>query len=182
MISLRTAAAIAACIVAAGCASSTPATVAEPPKITLTDALTDVVAALNAARAKSETYPEQIGLNPCSVTAVFDVAAKATDSGTYTLGVSAGPPGIPVSVNAGGEWSQAAEGTRGNQVTVVLMNPSCLPGGSLGATKPDQIVQAQDQITRARGAGSYLLTRPGPSLRRQGPAQPSGRSPDQTVR
>ena len=116
------------------------------------------------------------------MTAVFDVAAKATDSGAYTLGVSAGPPGIPVSVNAGGQWSQTAEGSRGNQVTVVLVNPSCLPGGSLGATKPDKIIQAQDQITQARGEGSYLLVRPNPSLRRQEPGQPFGRSPDHTAR
>jgi hypothetical protein len=133
----------------AGCTTPPPSQVADPPKITLTDALIDVIVSLQSAKATAQEYSERIGFNPCSATVVFNVAAKATTGNKFTLGVTAGPPVIPVGVSAGAEASQGAEANRGNQVTVVLTSAACIPDKTLGATHPDKIKEAQDQINQA---------------------------------
>lgn len=158
-ISPGTAAVAVLCVAAAGCSSYRPADIAQPPRITLREALVDVVDALNAARERSEHHRERTGLNPCGVTAVFNVAARATDGGRAELGLSVAPPVVPVGVTAAGELSRTAEASRGNVVTVHLTSPACLPEGTLGATRPDRIVQAQEQTTAARGMALLLNER-----------------------
>lgn len=147
----RHTAAAALCAAVSACAPYGPADVAQPSTISLKAALTGVVDALNEARARSEASGVRIGLNPCTVTAVFNVAVKAAAGGGVELGVTAGPPMIPAGVNLGGRVEQTVEGSRGNQVTVTLTSPACLPQGSLGATNPEKIVLAQEQINEARG-------------------------------
>ena len=109
----------------AGCAVQN---VADPANISLEKALVDTVDALAAANARGKQRHTRFGFYGCSVTAVYNISATATQDNK--LGLTAAGPAVPIVPIAytGSLTSQAtATGTRGNTVTVVLNTPYCMP-------------------------------------------------------
>jgi hypothetical protein len=118
-----------------GCASQD---VANPGNITLTNALTDTVDAIYAARKESIRIQQReglppIGLSPCTVTAKFSVAAKATSDQKLSL-TAAAPTVTVIPVSLGASAEATVSGERSNTVEVVFNNRYC-GAGSSGAGK-----------------------------------------------
>jgi len=101
--------------------------VADPGSITLEKALVDTVDALSAARARSIRNKTDFGFYGCTVTAVFNISATATQDNKVTL-TAAGPPAniFPIALNGMASSEGTASGMRGNTVTVVLGTKYCL--------------------------------------------------------
>lgn len=111
-----------------GCAATQ--TVSNPNTITLKNALVDTVDALNAAHAEAKKNGQYFGFYGCSVTAVYNISATATQDNKLTLSAS-GPPAtvVPISIGSTLSSEATASGTRGNTVTVVFNTKYCMPNG-----------------------------------------------------
>jgi len=96
------------------------------------------------------------------------------------MGVTAGPPLIPVGASVGAAASQAAEASRGNQVTVLLTSAACIPDKSLGATHPDKIVEAQIEMNQAVGEAPLFTGTLRDVLEQRVPLQLESPPPDTT--
>lgn len=158
----------ATALVVSACTNAVQSVVNNPSEITLDRALKETITALQNARAHADTYRhpdgsrDPIGLNACSVQAVFNVTAGGADRQGLVLNVGA-PAGAPVTVGLQGSIEQSATATRGNVVTVLFTSPACNPPNTLGSGRPDQLVTLQRQIDMVRD-GSYATT-PGTSQR-----------------
>lgn len=134
-----------------GC-GATRAVVNEPSQITLDRALKETVDALYAARAHADKIAAdgpRIGLNACSVQAVFNITAGATANQGLVLNVGA-PAGAPVVAGVQGTVGQTETVGRGNTVTVLFTTPACNPTGTLGSAEPENVALLQRQIALAR--------------------------------
>ena len=142
----------ASAVLLCGCEAATNV-VAQPSGITLDAALTQTVTALYQSRAKALELQNAgyapAGLNPCTITATFNIAATGTSTGS--AGITAGSPaGAPVSVSANLQVTNTATANRGNQVTVVFTTPACNPTGTLGTTAPQNVVLLEREVESAR--------------------------------
>ena len=150
----QAAATILSLLVVGACNNAADEVVDRPSNITLQQALTDTVDALYAAsqesREKHRQHPDtSIGMNPCTLTATFNIAA----SGTSTTGISGGastPAIAPATLNLSLSHSETATGSRGNQVQVTFNSEACNPGGTLGTTSPEKVVLLQREAEAAR--------------------------------
>jgi hypothetical protein len=126
----------------AGCAVQN---VVDPGTVTLERALVDTVDALAAAHAESVKRGTNFGFYGCSVTAVYNISASATQNNKITLG-AAGPPVpiVPISYTGQVSSEAQAQGNRGNQVTVVLNTPYCMPNAKvLPPGRGGKVIQMQ---------------------------------------
>lgn len=114
----------------------TPREVADPPTITLNDALTDVADSLNNVQLRSAGR-QKVGLLVDEVQVVFNVSSKATSTGK--LGVTTTATPIPIGgtfgLNASGEL--VSEGLRGNVITVKFKNVATADMSKSKFTAPD---------------------------------------------
>lgn len=137
-----------------GCGGAARAVVDRPSDITLKAALTSTVDAIYAARAQSAALKAAngnvpLGLNVCTVSAVFNIAATGTDTRSVTGSVST-PPDLYVSATVSGTSSSTATAIRGNQVTVTFTSPACNPVDTLGTKSPGDVVLLEREIEAAR--------------------------------
>ncbi len=111
--------ALSGCLPLCGCIY-TVKEVADPPQITVQQALADVGDGLKILREK--TADGKFGLIVDEVKLVFNVSAKATD--TKKLGIST--TGTPLSVGgllaANANADLVSEANRGNNITITLKN------------------------------------------------------------
>jgi hypothetical protein len=145
-----------------GCYSAANKVVSDPSNIALRTALIATVDAMAAARAESISVQEKgitlnagsapisvgaIGINPCTVTATFNIAANGTSGivagGTLDI---AQPVDAALTVSN----SNSVGTSRGNQITVAFTSPACNPSGSLGTSNPSEVTLLQREIDAAR--------------------------------
>ena len=164
-------AAMVAAVAGAGCTNAARDVVDKPSDITLVAALESTVDAIYAARLRSAARRAQIGgsplgLNVCDFTAVFNIAARGTDTRTGSVTAST-PPNLYVSLSATGSRTDTATASRGNQVTVRFTSPACNPPDTLGTKSPKDVVLLEREIEAARaGAPDPLHTGAAPPARR----------------
>jgi hypothetical protein len=118
----------------AACVTPAP-TVADPTRITVSDAIIQIRDGLVAADQKSAESGQFAGLYACSATVVFNVTAGANNSRQLVLDAAIKPP-VPAAPNLGltGTSGSASTSSVGNQITINLVSSLCSPGA--GASKP----------------------------------------------
>lgn len=121
------------------CASFTPKEVAVPTDLTIDKAMESVGLGFNLLR--KELAGNKIGVFACSVDINLNVTANASQGGKLVLDASLRPPlntnvGTPPGVSVQAEQNNTSDATRGNTISIRLVNPACLPDGTLGASNP----------------------------------------------
>ena len=148
----------------AGCGNSATAVVDKPSDITLDSALASTVQAIYSSRkvsaelAAAEPDHIPLGMNVCTTTAVFNIAAGGTHTGTLN-GTVGTPSNLYVSASVSGGVSDTQTANRGNQITVQFVSPACNPSGTLGTANPEKLTLLQQEIEAARDPGLPPLTR-----------------------
>ncbi len=145
----------AAALICSGCHNAATAVVARPSDITLDSALASTVQAIYGARKVSRDLRTNepghipLGLNVCTTTAVFNVVAGATHTGTVN-GTIGTPSNLYISASISGGVTDTQTASRGNQITVVFVSPACNPTGTLGTTSPEKVTLLEQEIEAAR--------------------------------
>jgi len=137
-----------------GCTNASRAVVDQPSKITLKNALTSTVEAIYAARERSAELRRKIGgvplgLNVCTLSATFNIAASGADTSSGNISVGT-PADLFVSATVSGSVSESLSASRGNQVTVLFTSPACNPPDTLGTKSPKDVVLLEQEIEAAR--------------------------------
>jgi hypothetical protein len=148
-----------ACLLAlSACQVGPPKLGCDENNITLKQAMVGVVDSLAAAQLEGRAKNVVLGLNPCTVTVVFNIAATGVNHGE--VGLSAGTPTTaPVSVSAQGAAESSVTRYLGNTVTLVLASPECVKAGAAGgggAKKDDSSGGSEG----SGGSGSGKGTKP----------------------
>lgn len=143
----------------AGCMATQD--VARPSDITLENALVDTVDALAAAKARGRQKNTHMGFYGCSVTAVFNVTASATDSRKLALTASGPPVAIfPVTLGGSASTEATASGSRANTVTVVLGTKYCLLNAKASEVKaPGKPGKKSDEGEKGDKPGGEIFKR-----------------------
>lgn len=128
--------------------------VPDPSAIIMEAALTSVMRGLRLSEIEARSSPsnQALGLNPCTVTVVFNITAGGTNKNELVLDASI--KGGSAIVGGAGEVRNTTtdEPTvlRGNQITVLLTSPACNPQDTLGTAHPDKIEILASQAQRVR--------------------------------
>lgn len=143
-----------ATLACAGCTGASRAVVDQPSAIDLKTALVSTVEAISAARDKATqirgaNQGVPIGLNVCTVSATFNIAASGIDERGIS-GTIGTPPNLYVSAAVAATSSATSTASRGNQITVVFTSPACNPADTLGTKSPGDVVLLEREIEAAR--------------------------------
>jgi hypothetical protein len=132
-----------------GCTTLAPQQPA--PTVGLSQALTDTIDALAAAKARWAETDQHSGMDVCSLTATFNVSSQAVtnNKGGVTLGIT--QSSLPVTLGGSGSHEVATTQAQGNTITLVLTTPACNPAGTLGTINPDKVgdLARQNALVRA---------------------------------
>lgn len=156
------------------CNGGSQSVVAQPSNITLAQALVDTVDAMAAARAEDQGIlkngfptvvpskekggkPETqyvrvpaIGVNPCTITVQFNIAASGTSAVGQQVTLAAAGKVVPVSGGVTLSNTNSTSANRGNQVTVAFVSPACNPSGTLGTSSPSSVTLLERENEAAR--------------------------------
>ncbi|MDA8207344.1 MAG: hypothetical protein M0Z36_14875 [Thermaerobacter sp.] len=145
----------------AGCQPAPQATLVKPETINLTDAIKQIVDALNTAHANAKTTGHYVGLDVCTATVSLTLGVTGTSANGAGGTLSVAVP--PVSLGVNGSTEQTLVENRANVITLALVTPACNPGGTLGTVNPDKVVQLAKENQEVRAVGmTYMLTAPPP--------------------
>ena len=128
-----------------GCQSFSPQQLAST--VTVSEALEDIGQGFNEmSKALGE---EKLGLFPCKLTVELNVAAHATEIGKLAVAAT----------RLEGSVAEAkSEAKRDNKITVELYAPACLPTGTLGHDKPEQLQKALAGMTISEELAQAIIT------------------------
>lgn len=146
-----------------GCASYTPADVADPNAISVKDALHGVAVGMQDFAATLNTSGLVLGLITCKVTVNFNISAQATKGGTAGIDVGGGAGGVTAKLTA--QQNNSSTGARGNTVEIVMGSVypgTCAPvdGGSGGGGSNGGSGSGQTGGNNAGGGGAGGAARP----------------------
>ena len=114
--------------------------VADPSELTVSAAMADIGRGFSELE---QNKSRQLGLYPCKVTVNLNVTASATDNSKLVIDRNMSPVGQTIgtatTTNANLELGNTSTGSRGNTIAVELINPVCLPKGTLGADNPGKV-------------------------------------------
>ena len=137
----------------AGCQSAPQATLVKPAAINLSDAIQQIVSALNAANAKATTTHHYVGLDVCTATVALTLGATGTSASGAGGTLSVAVPVIPVSIGVNASTQQTLVENRANVITLVLVTPACNPAGTLGTVNPGKVLQLATENRKIRKEG-----------------------------
>jgi hypothetical protein len=138
-----------------GCAAFTPSDIAQPSEISIQDAMAAAGEGLVRMNQEVRKAGLKFGLIACETTTVFNIAAGAKDSSKLVMDLKLSPgPGLPTPIltgtaGANTEYVQASDATRGNQITIRMVNVACLPNNVLGHSSPEKTVQLLELLEKA---------------------------------
>ncbi|QGJ79297.1 hypothetical protein [Sinorhizobium meliloti] len=131
----------------ASCGTAYTERVADPERITLREAVTDVVHTMDAVRADRQGKPK-VGMYLDSATVTFNLSAKRTSNETAGLTLSSVPIATSGILGANATGTLASEGLRGNQITLVFKNVATVgtTGKAAGGGNPPYVVFGQPPV------------------------------------
>lgn len=139
--------------------------VPEPTAIGVEAALVSVVRGLRMAESEARSLnPQQsLGLTPCTVNVVFNITAGGINKNELVL--DANIKGGNAVIGGGAEVKNTntneLSASRGNQISLLLTSPACIPKDTLGTTHPTQVELVNQQQRRIRVSHQTpLLVRP----------------------
>lgn len=141
--------------VLSGCSAFSPNEVAQPSKLTISDAMADIgegFAKLKENITKNDPNL-RVGLWPCKVGVTLNVTANAEMGGKLVLDTSLKPPVkiVDASLTAHAEQSNTSSASRGNTVSIDMYNVACIPNNTVGYDKPEKIKDLGDAMIRNNG-------------------------------
>ncbi|MGA0533561.1 hypothetical protein [Hansschlegelia sp. KR7-227] len=156
-----------ACGSLAGCASFTPAQVADPTGLTIERAMTDVgagFAGMNAA-LRRDGHRVKTGLYPCKVVVTLNVTANAERGGGLLLDANAAAPAVKTETASTAtadaklhvEQKNSSTAVRGNTVNIEMYSIPCLPTDTLAGSAPDKVSTVVKAATDGVDFAPYSL-------------------------
>ncbi|WP_126911571.1 hypothetical protein [Rhizobium chutanense] len=128
------------------CAAYSPKDVANPTKLTVEDAMTDIGRGFAGLKAELRKSDLKLGIFPCKVTVNLNVTASADQGGKLVIDASTAPTttattSLTNTISASGHFEQtnSSAATRGNTVVVEMYNVACVPKDTLAGSFPDKV-------------------------------------------
>lgn len=128
------------------CTSYSPKDVADPTKLTVEDAMTDVGRGFAGLKAELRKSDLKLGIFPCKVTVNLNVTAAAGERGKLVIDASTAPTTTATTtltntISASGHFEQenSSSATRGNTVVIEMYNVACVPKDTLAGSFPDKV-------------------------------------------
>lgn len=131
-------------ILLTGCCS-TPPLIQEPQKITLSDAMDELLTQIKKLQNPDESKLKT-GLIPSEASIIFNISAKETSGNKLYVEFGA-PSTAPVSGKLGDEFNKTAEANRGNQITIKFTN-FLLADGKAIINNPENIQKVVDALKK----------------------------------
>lgn len=124
------------------CGNAARDVIPDPSSITVETALVSVVRGLRLAEAEAKNGSDQaLGLNPCTVSVVFNITAGGVNKNELVL--DANIKGGNAIISGTGEikdtLTNEMTANRGNQISVLLTSTACLSKDTLAGTHPADV-------------------------------------------